>query len=129
MQCCFQHFLRSLSTKVTKTYDIDITLILMQLHLILSSVVGILMEDCINIKSILFFSHLRVAGRDFFLKRVLHLSSNLRQSIRPSTINMKVSFSAAVIAVSVKHLIASVFCILFEYAVSPVDLDLLFMLQ
>ena len=40
MQCCFQHFMRSLSTKVIKTNDIDIVLILMQLHVILSSSVG-----------------------------------------------------------------------------------------
>ena len=39
----FSTFMRSLSTKVTKIYDIDITLILMQLHLILSSSVGILL--------------------------------------------------------------------------------------
>ena len=32
--------------------------------------------------------------------RVLNWSSNLRQSIRLSTVNMKVSFSAIVIAVS-----------------------------
>ena len=60
---------------------------------------------------------------------MLHLSSNLRPSIRLSTINMKVSFSAAVIDVSVKHYIVSVLCIFFERAVSPADLDLLFMLQ
>ena len=39
MQYGFQHFMRSLSTKVTKTYDIDITLIWMQLRVILSNFV------------------------------------------------------------------------------------------
>ena len=37
MQSGFQHLMGSLSTKVTKTYDIDITLIWMQLHVILSN--------------------------------------------------------------------------------------------
>ena len=41
IQSGFQHFMRSLSTKVTKTYDIDITLIWMQMHVILFNVVRI----------------------------------------------------------------------------------------
>ena len=39
MQSGFQHFMRSLSTKVTKTHYIDITLIWMQLYVILSNFV------------------------------------------------------------------------------------------
>ena len=62
----------------------------------------------------------------FFKKnRVLHRSSNLRQSIRRSTIYIKVSFSAAMITV-IKHCIVTVLCIFFQYTVGPADLDLLF---
>ena len=63
-----------------------------------------------------------------FLNRVLHWSSNLRQSIGRSTIKIKVSFSAAMITV-IKHCIVAVLCIFFEYTVGPADLDLLFTLQ
>ena len=41
IQCYFRHLMRSLNTKVTKTYGIDITSILMQLHVILSNSVWI----------------------------------------------------------------------------------------
>ena len=63
-----------------------------------------------------------------FLQRVLHRSSNSRQSIRQSTIYIKASFSAALITV-IKHCIETVLCIFFEYTVGPADLDLLFTLQ
>ena len=76
---------------------------------------------------LLFLSHLLVAGCGFF-KRVLHRSLNSRQSIRPSTIYIKVSFSAVMINV-IKHCIVTVLCIFFEYTVGPADLDLLFTLQ
>ena len=48
--------------------------------------------------------------------------------IRPSTIYIKVSFSAVMITV-IKHCIVTVLCIFFELTVGPADLDLLFMLQ
>ena len=48
--------------------------------------------------------------------------------IRPSTIYIKVNFSAAMITV-IKHCIVTVLCIFFEYTVGPADLDLLFMHQ
>ena len=130
MQSGFQHFMRSLSTKVTKTYDIDITLIWMQLHVILSnSVRKFTVRNCkyLIYPMLLFLSHLLVSGCGFF-NRVLHRSSNSRQSIRPSTIYIKVSFSLVMINV-IKHCIVTVLCIFFEYTVGPVDLDLLFTLQ
>ena len=50
MQSGFQHFMRSLSTKVTKTYNIDITLIWMQLHVILSNFVrSFTVRNCIHL--------------------------------------------------------------------------------
>ena len=63
--------MRSLSTKVTKTYDIDITLIWIQLHVILFNFVKILLLEIVNVYSIQFYysiilSHLLVAGRGFF---------------------------------------------------------------
>ena len=64
----------------------------------------------------------------FFLNRLLHRNLNLRQSIRLSTIYIKVSFSAAMITV-IKHCIVPVLYIFFEYTVRPADLDLLFALQ
>ena len=69
MKVGFQHFIRSLSTKVTKTYDIDITLFCMQLHVIVSDFVTIFnVRNCkyliYTILSIL--SHLLVAGLGFF---------------------------------------------------------------
>ena len=57
--------MRPLSTKVTKTYDIDITLIWMQLHAILSNFVGFLLEKMYTyliLTILLFLSHLLVAG-------------------------------------------------------------------
>ena len=123
--------MRSLSTKVTKTYDIDITLIWMQLHVILSNFVRILtVRNCkYLIYTILsFLSHLFVAMMWLFLNRVFHRSSNLRQSIRPSTIYIKVNFSATIITV-IKHCIVTVLFIFFEYTVGPADHDLLFTLQ
>ena len=120
--------MRSLSTKVTKTFDIDITLIWMQLHVILSNFArGFTVR---NFKYLIYtillcLSHLLVAGCVFFLNRVLQWGSNSRQSIRRSTIYC---FSAAMITV-IKHCIVTVLCILFEYTVGPADLDLLFTLQ
>ena len=131
MQSGFQHFMRSLSTKVTKTYDIDITIIWMQLHVILSNFVRkFTVRNCkyLIYTMLLFLSHLLVAGCGFFLNRVLHRSSNSRQSIRPSTLYIKVSFSAVMITV-IKHCIVTVLCIFFEYTVGLADLDLLFTLQ
>ena len=65
---------------------------------------------------------------DLFLNRVLHGSSNARQSIRLSTIHNKVSFSAAMITV-IKHSIVTVLCIFFEYTVGPAVIHLHFTLQ
>ena len=69
MQSGFQHFMRSLSTKVTKTYDIDITLIWMQLRVIQSNFVRIFTVG--NRKYLIYtillsLSHLLVAGCGFF---------------------------------------------------------------
>ena len=73
MQSGFQHFMRSLSTKVTKTYDIDITLIWMQLHVILSNFVRkFAVRNCkyLIYTILLFLSHLLVAGCGFFKQGV-----------------------------------------------------------
>ena len=48
----------------------------------------------------------------------------MRQSIRSSTVYIKVSFSAAIINV-IKHYIVTVLCIFFKYTVGPADLELL----
>ena len=64
MQSGFQHVMRSLGTKVTKTYDIDITLIWMQLHVILSNFVKIFtVRNCkyLIYTILLCLSHLPVA--------------------------------------------------------------------
>ena len=63
-----------------------------------------------------------------FLNGVLHRSSNSRQSIRPSTIYIKVSFYETMITV-IKHCIVTVLCIFFEFTVGPADHELLFTLQ
>ena len=121
----------SLSIKVTKTYDIDITLIWMQLHKILSNFARrVTVRNCkyLIYTILLCLSNLLVAGSVFFLIMVLYRSSHSRQSIRWSTIYIKVSFSAAMITV-VKHCIVTVLCIVFEYTVGSADLDLLFTLQ
>ena len=131
MQSGFQHFMRSLSTKVTKTYDIDITFIWMQLHVILSNFArSLTVRNCkyLIYTILLCLSHLLVAGCGFFLNKVLHWSSNSHQSIRWSTIYIKVSFSAAMVTV-INHCIVTVTCIFFEFTVGPADLDLLLMLQ
>ena len=126
MQSGSQHFMRSLYTKVTKTNDIDITLIWMQLHVILSNFVRIfpVRNRKYLIYTIYYFVTLACSRVWLFLNRVLHRCSNSRQSIRPSTIYIKVSFSAAMITV-IKHCIVTVLCIFFEYTVGPADLDLL----
>ena len=49
------------------------------------------------------------------------------ESIRPSTIYMKVSFSKLITVI--KHCIVTVFCVFFEHTVGPADFDLLFILQ
>ena len=131
MQSGFQHFMRSLSTKITKTYDIDIILIWMQLHVILSNFVRIFtVRHCkyLMYTILLFLSHFLAARVWLFLNRVLHRSSYSRQSIRPSTVYIKVNFAAAMITV-IKHCIVTVLCIFFEYTVGPADLELLFTLQ
>ena len=123
--------MRSLSTKVTKTYNIGKTLIWMQLNVILSNFARsftVRNSKYLIYTILLCLPHLLVAGCGFFLNRVLHWSSNLRQSIGRSTIKIKVSFSAAMITV-IKHCIVTVLCIFFEYTVGPADLDLLFTLQ
>ena len=58
------------------------------------------------------------------------MSSNSRQSksIRPSTIYIKVSFSAAMVIV-IKQSIVTVLCIFSERTLGPADLELLFTLQ
>ena len=63
-----------------------------------------------------------------FFKQGVTYEFKFASVIRPSTIYIKVNFSAAMIAV-VKHCIVTVLCIFFEYTVGPADLDLLFMLQ
>ena len=68
MQAGFYHFMRSLSTKVTKTYDIDITLIWMQLHAILLNFVRICtVRNCkyLIFTILSFLSHLLAAGCGF----------------------------------------------------------------
>ena len=73
MQSGFQHFMRSLSAKVTKTYDIDITLIWMQLHIILSNFASSLTVrncKCLINTILLCLSHLLVAGCGFFKQGV-----------------------------------------------------------
>ena len=115
--------MRSLSAKVAITYDIDITLIWMQLHVIQSNFVRIFtVRNCLCYFVIL--SHLLVARVWLFLNRVLHRSSKFASVIHPSTIYIKVNFSAAMITV-IKHFIVTVLCIFFEYIVGSADLDLL----
>ena len=73
MQPGFQHFMRSLSTKVTKTYDIDITLIWMQLHVIVSNFVRkFTVRKCIYLiyTILLVLSHMLVTGCGFFKQGV-----------------------------------------------------------
>ena len=82
MQFGFQHFMRSLSTKVTKTYDVDITLIWMQLHVILSIFVRIFtVRNCKYLfYTILLFCHTCLQQGVVCLKQVLH--RNLHVQIR-----------------------------------------------
>ena len=86
MQSGFQHFMRSLSTKVTKTYDIDITLIWMQLHVILSNFVReFTVRNCkyLIYPMLLFLSHLLVAGCGFltvcYIGVQIHVSPSVNQ--------------------------------------------------
>ena len=123
--------MRSLSTKVTKTYDIDITLIWMQLHVILFNFVRIFTGRnflYLICPIVLFYSHLLVARVWLFFKQGVTYEFEFASVIRPSTIYIKVIFSAAMITV-IKHCIVTVLCIFFEYTVGPADLDLLFTLQ
>ena len=72
MQSGFYHFMRSLSTKATKTYDIDITSFWMQLRVILSNLVRIFtVRACkyLIYTILLYLSHLLVAGCGFFFKQ------------------------------------------------------------
>ena len=72
MQSGFQHFMRSLSTKITKTYDIDIILIWMQLHVILSNFVRIFtVRNCkyLMYTILLFLSHFLAARVWLFFKQ------------------------------------------------------------
>ena len=131
MQSVFQHFMRSLSTKATKTYAIDITLSWMQMHVILSDFArSFTVRNCkyLIYTILLCLSHLLEAGYGFFLNRVLHRSSNSHQSIRQSTIYIKVSFSAAMITF-IKHCIVTLLCTFFEYTGWYADLDLRITLQ
>ena len=69
LQSGFHHFMRSLSTKVMETYNIGITLIWMQLHVILSNAVrNFTVRNCkyLIYTKLLFLSHLLVAGCGFF---------------------------------------------------------------
>ena len=69
MQSGFHHFIRSLSTKATKTYDIDKTSFWMQVHVIQSSIVRVFtVRKCkyLIYTILLYLSHLVVAGCGFF---------------------------------------------------------------
>ena len=119
--------MRSLSTKVTKTYDIDITLIWMQLHVILFNFVrSFIVRNCLFLIYIilLFLSHLLVARQWLFLKKGVTKEFKFASVTRPSTIYIKVNFSEAMITI-IKHCIVTVLCIFFEFTVGPADLDLL----
>ena len=103
MQSSFQHFMRSLRTEVMKTFDIDITLIWMQLHLILTNFIrSFTVRNCKYLIYTIFyyFCHTCLQQDVAFLNRVLHRSSNSRQSSRQSTIYIEVSFSAAMLTVN-----------------------------
>ena len=86
MQSGFHHFMRSLSTKATKTYHFDITSFWMQLHVILSHFFRIFtVRKCkyLIYTILLYLSHLLEAGCGFF-ETGCYIGVQIRVSPSPS---------------------------------------------